>query len=112
MLETASGGTLVNIAFRRLDVDRQKCYPLLLQRFAFPLDEGIIVRGSEARSQARQSRLKVPQLLFPIGERILAPLPDHVAPTVVVKVEIGTRDSVLVTADVVHAPHEHEAHAP
>lgn len=101
----------MNIAFLRFDADRQKCNPLLLQRFTFLLDECIIVRGSEARSQARQSRLELAQFFFPIGERIRAALSDHVAPSLVVKVEIGTRDSVLVTADVVHAPHEHEADA-
>lgn len=111
MREIASGGGLVNVAFLRLDVDRQKCNPLLLQRFTFPLDERIVVRGGEARSQARQSRLELPQFLFPIGERTLTPLTDDVAPTLIVKVEIGPRDSVLVTADPVHAPHEHEADA-
>jgi hypothetical protein len=44
---------LVNIAFPRLDVNCQECYPAFLQRFTFACDKRLIVGGGEAGSQAR-----------------------------------------------------------
>lgn len=101
----------MDIALPRLDGDRQKRYSLSLQCLTFPFKERVVVRGGQAGPHARKTTLNFGQFLLPVGQRI--PLAVVcVAIAIVIEIEVGACDSMLVAAYPVDAPHEHESHAP
>ena len=101
----------VNVRYLRANRNRQQRNPSFAQSVLLLGDEVFIVRCGEGSSEIYQAGLQLAQLGIPVGPSKTFVSSWQIAVAVIVQVQAGTRDPMLVTIDTVKAPHKHETHA-
>ena len=101
----------VNVYVLRLDLDRQKRNPLLLQCVTLPNDKLLVIGGGQAGIQPGQASLHLAEFDTPVSRDITSFLCLHVTVTCIIQVQVRAGDPMLVLVDPVDSAHEHESHA-